>query len=43
VLGMGGIVLSILVWQEGGVGRGDHGGRRGRPGRARLVAAAACP
>ena len=41
-LGMGGVVLGILVWQEGGeaVGAADRGRRR-RAGRARLVARAA--
>jgi MFS family permease len=40
VLGMGGIVLGILVWQRR-VGRRADRGRRGRHGLARLVAAAA--
>ena len=34
VIGMGGVVLGILVWQEGGeVGRPAHGARRGRRSR----------
>ena len=40
VVGMGGIVLGILVWQEGGEAVGAlHRGRRDRAGRARAVAA----
>ena len=41
VLGMGGVVLGILVWQEGGELRRHPARRRsGGPGGARLLAAA---
>ena len=41
VLGMGGIVLGILVWQEGGEAVAAlAGGRRGRPRIVRLLARA---
>ena len=41
VLGMGGVVLGILVWQEGRVGRRPPGGRGGRSGGAGRLAQAA--
>ena len=41
VLGMGGVVLGILVWQEGGEAVGALiASRRGRAGRARVLARA---
>ena len=41
VVGMGGIVLGILVWQEGGEAVGPADRRRGRIGRAVVLARAA--
>ena len=44
VVGMGGVVLGILVWQEGGESVGAaHGDRRVRARRAGLLAGAAPP